>query len=321
MKKIKSKYEQEPNMPRKPSKAIIRPYNLMNSNKLGLKNWILLTLMVFSTPLFSQPFITGDKIWTVASHHPLTLEFEKLTFYKFMGEKELDSKEYKILCSSSSYNGQYYSNRYFREENGIVYMYTSWTDDKESVFFNFNLKEGDIIYSPEDLLDQNNPHKVDSVITRDILGNNRKHWYFSVGERPYWNICIEGIGPIDDPLIPFGMSWAGVIQRLVCVHENDVLVYLNQEYKDCEGTLVSSPQTGEAPTKVKVFQRGSHELFIEPGQLAGGVIRFYTTDGRLHIEEKVPAGGKTIMQPAKGVLLYRYTAPSGKVQTGKIITK
>lgn len=118
---------------------------------------------------------------------------------------------------------------YFREWESDDNAY----DDEEELLYDYDLEEGDFFHDDDD-----HPMQVTSVTT--IIDNNgveRKKWEFSFMQLPdeteFW---IEGVGSSRGFLNVgnYTPGEDGEIFHLLCMHNDDNVIYLNPEYNTCD---------------------------------------------------------------------------------------
>jgi hypothetical protein len=281
-----------------------------------MKN-IFLTICLFllsQTTVFSQSIVIENKKWCFKGIAEGGNGAFIMYYLKLKGDTLINSHTYKAIwlaadcCPKNWYRGM----GFLREEGGEVY-HIEGAKSSENLRYNFNLKEGQIFHQVE----ANTDWMVDSVRIKEISGVNRKHIYLSnEGNIIQW---IEGIGN----LYLLTQSMASMNEKrgeLICVHENDQLVYQNPKYTDCDfRTAIKEPLINDH--LVSLSTEVSGEIRLTQNNGSKGKITFLTPDGKHVLSITLVEPETTLCAPTTGLLIYRFVSTNGQVQTGKVVVK
>jgi hypothetical protein len=195
---------------------------------------------------------------------------------------------------------------------------------KEFLLYNFGLSIGDTIWHEKDKIEIS-PFKfivVKAIDTIQIYNSKRKIFSFL---KPPWVYWIEGIGNVKGLLFTSGdLPTNGMNNDLVCMHQNDSLMYYNKAYDGCvpqfvidDVVLFPNPDIKIYPnpvTRGTVFFENLEFETLELYDLFGKLIRFENIKGiscyeldvlnlppgiyyyRLKTKGLVPTKGKLIIQ-------------------------
>jgi hypothetical protein len=271
-------------------------------------------ILLSQTMVFSQSIVIENKKWSRKGIAEGGNGAFIMSYLKLKGDTLINSHTYKAIwlaadcCPKNWYRGM----GYLREEGGKVY-HTEGVKSSENLRYNFNLKEGEIFHHAE----ANTDWMVDSVRIKEISGVNRKHIYLSnEGNIIQW---IEGIGN----LYHLVLSMAPMNEsrgEIICVHENDQLVYQNPKYTDCDfRTGIKEPLTNDH--LISFFTEVSGEIRLTQNIGSKGTITFLTPDGKQVLSTTLVEPETTLCAPTTGLLLYRFVSTNGQVQTGKVLVK
>jgi hypothetical protein len=282
-----------------------------------MKN-LYLTICLFllsQTTVFSQYIVVENRIWSNKSTAEGGNGAFVMTYERLKGDTLINSHTYKTmwLAVELSPKNWYKSPGYLREEEGKVYHLEHSKALNENLLYNFNLKEGEIFHHVE----ANTDWMVDSVRIKEISGVNRKHIYLSNEDNiVQW---IEGIGNlfhITGSMAPMTEHRAEVI----CVHENDLLIYQNPKYSDCSfRTAIKEPLINDH--LISLFTEVPGEISLTQNNSSKGTITFLTLDGKQVLSTTLVEPETTLCAPATGLLLYRFVSTTGQVQTGKVMVR
>ena len=128
-----------------------------------------------------------------------------------------------------------------REESGKVF-YKPINQEKEFLLYDFSMNVNDtaVMYYCQNT---NNEIviRVDSITAEHIADSDRRVFHISSKDSfsPDWmqlNTWVEGIGDMKGLLYSCHPVNAGglTIRRLLCYHENDDLLFINEEFNSCE---------------------------------------------------------------------------------------
>ncbi len=269
---------------------------------------LIISLAVF-TNIYAQSFVKENKIWTVASFDDNHNYIETRNF-KFETDTLLKEIElYKKVYISLDLILWWEPGMLFKEDSNKVFA-NNYEGNYLQQIYDFNIEKGDTIYTYFDfgsiLL------TVDSVVVRNVLGTNRKHFFMSHGI-----LWIEGIGSIQGPLKSFGRFDNG-FSVLLCVHEDGILIYQNPDYPDCKVT--SSAEFNSKNKKlIELFPTSSGLLRLSLLNGSKGEISIYSPEGKQLFKSRITERETEICSPAEGLMLFRFVNENGEVQTGKVV--
>ena len=240
---------------------------------------IILLLGIFTTNAQEEnyhPLVQEGKMWSVLDaiyvFNPgdgpawYTYTTQKFMFY---GDTVINEKEYKKMYISLKENPifphDWSLHSFMREdENKKVWQLKSsyWGDLWEELLYDFSLEIGDTVQSAancyvivEDIADEI-MHNGD---VRKVFRFSKNCFYedddYSFIMEDYW---VEGIGSNYGLLIPFGSELTGGFYELLCFHENDGLIFFNEEYKTC---YKSSVGINTYDNRINIFPNPTTNVF------------------------------------------------------------
>jgi hypothetical protein len=285
---------------------------------------IIIFLIVFR-PFFSF----SQNSFPTASTNPLW----RVSFGNFFGvpqvadfnlgnNVEIEGKIYQEIMSTSTQFPQPSLNGYVRNENKKVYIRTfnPWDRgnlSKEKLMYDFSLEVNKKIYCAAFSLE--NPAdstlcwavSTDSIIYRGV---KRKTWDIRYLESrgttdPPYNvgtIWVEGIGSIAHPFFPLVCISEGceAYSLTVCMHESNVLKYLDRNYSSCDSLIVSGNKENIDNDEVKLYPNlASYQLTIENSGMRNLRIQISNSLGQLFMTKQLNQGSNfiDISQLASGI--------------------
>ena len=186
---------------------------------------------------------------------------------------------------------------------------------EEVIVFDFSLNTGDTIWQ-----DPDSNHTVianisgDKLVVTDIdtlLINNTTRKVFSF-DIP-WIHWIEGIGSVKGLLFPSGgLPTNGMDNDLVCMHQNDTLLYYNSDYDGCVPSFVIDGVPLLPNLNVKVY----------PNPVTNGMVYFDNLDFET-LELFDIKGNRIREETIKGLSIFKLKIPclSPGVYTYRLTTK
>jgi len=165
--------------------------------------------------------------------------------------------------------------------------------EKEIMLYDFSKNEGDTIFQ------EYNNDSITTVFTADylvvedvdtIIIHNTLRKVFSF-ENNEWSRWIEGIGNVQGLIFPSGdLTTGGENSELICMHQNDTLMYFNESYESCVPQFVID---GAAILP-------NNDIQVYPNPVTSGVINFENID--FETLELLSVNGKLLKQEnVKGV--------------------
>lgn len=209
-----------------------------------------LSLALFLLPLqlTGQYFISDSAVWNlqISSIGFSTGNMSIITWeYKFGDEVEVDSVVYKRLYSrqrEQQPDWEAIFHYLYREENGIVYRYATWSEAEE-ILYNFNIDSINQIIGLADIsyrvLEMDSTTLLSGEKRRRVKLETVGHW----AEAETW--WIDGIGSIDDTMDPNqiaqeNVDGPGIV--LECFAWNGEILYKDYEESNCYTFYVNSEE-------------------------------------------------------------------------------
>lgn len=207
------------------------------------KIYLISLLMIFAFVANSQEYfmlLEENKTWNVLNvmvyyspPNPVPDTSFSTSTYKISGDSVLNSNTYKkVYSSDEEFPVNWNYNCLIREDTNNKKAWIKDSSENERLLYDFSINVGDSILlgHPEEQLYL----YVDSIINININQTLRKKYYFTCKVQPEYNeIWIEGIGS-DKGILASGSAFiVGGWSRLLCVSENDELIYENPNYNDC----------------------------------------------------------------------------------------
>lgn len=199
--------------------------------------YIILILTFIPVISVSQNLFTEDKLWTTMTGPGGDCDqFYCWSYYtKITGDTVIDSQFYKIVSNcNDSLMIDWYEVGYIREVGEQVF-YRKKDVGSECLLYDFGCNVGDTLnincWCPE----QETFFKVDSIVNKLALNENRKHIYLSYLNNSSKELWIEGIGSIGGILNGGGPNncMTGGSQNLLCCYENGKEIYHDSDYQKC----------------------------------------------------------------------------------------
>lgn len=199
---------------------------------------LLITGALLTTYMCSQnyfPLIEEDKKWSVlyeVFHIPPVPPFYSTENFKVIGDTNINSVFFKKLYQSNEQIPTSWNLSYLiREDTNKRIWLRGVSNENEFLLYDFSIGQGDSIqvgyFEPIYL-------HVDSISSIMINGTLRKQYWMSYNGLPdYQETWIEGLGSDK------GIIWSGSAlliggwTYLLCVHEDDELIYMNPDYNVC----------------------------------------------------------------------------------------
>lgn len=196
---------------------------------------LFITLGICSYILTGQeyyPLIEEGKTWNVllvSSNYPLDTSYSTFT-YKFDGDTIIDSKEYlKLFYSQEEYPTDWYLMCCIREDSNKR-VWGDWGLSEDILMYDFSVEAGDTIIAGIDPV----PYVIDSIGLETIDQEDRKKYWISYALSPYYSeTWIEGIGSSKGICWALSSGLVGGWYRLLCMHEDQNLIYQNPNYQSC----------------------------------------------------------------------------------------
>ncbi len=226
-------------------------HNKMN-NRINLKGMSLLLLLVVSAMAKAQKTTSMFKnnsewniLWESTSSPTITKITESL---KLDEDTLIGNVTYKKLLRKLSSQTEYWQGcleycpcGLIREESSGKVFFKPDNQNEEYLLYDFSMNINDtaVMYWCQ------NPNseihiRIDSIATKYFAGFERRVFYVSskdmYGDDWRWlNTWVEGIGAMEGLLYSCHIVNAGgiTLHRLLCYHEDDDLLYINEDYNSC----------------------------------------------------------------------------------------
>lgn len=200
------------------------------------KRFGIFVLLILTTAAYSQeyfPLIQEQNKWNVLTVFGSVLDSTYTTItYKLSGDTTLSSTTYKKLYSSPEENPENWEIwGFMREDTDKKVWLRLKTNAEEFLMYDFSIAEGDSV-----LVGISEPVylHLDSINYISVNQIQRKQYWLSCNTYPNYNEkWIEGIGSNK------GINWSGSTLvvgswfRLLCMSENETLIYSDPGYESC----------------------------------------------------------------------------------------
>ena len=186
--------------------------------------------------------------------------------YKITGDTIISEQTYKKVYFSEEEtppNWEYKGG--IREEDEKVWYFPKYGNG-ETKIYDFTLNVGDTLgYQYQAVM------VVDSIAFHEISGVERKHIYFSyIDFSPYTELWIEGIGS-NYGIFSVGSGGSlGGWTWLLCMSENEDLIYMNPNYNSCHLISTDIEETDNSiieiypnPARDKINIKNTESIKIE----------------------------------------------------------
>ena len=171
--------------------------------------------------------------WTLITTNVFDETFFKISTYKVDGDTLIGDKNYSKILNNDNFHSA------LREtEDNKIYVYFPILD-RELLIYDFDWYPNKTLYCQTSYEDNAVQavlgSSIDSIQLLD--GNYYKCWGDCMGTP----CIIRGIGNTTGFFIQtFELPTNGTQYALLCFYIDDVLIYLNPKYSDCNGNLISS---------------------------------------------------------------------------------
>lgn len=163
--------------------------------------------------------------------------------YDFLGDSIIDSISYKVLYFTLNDNTYHQGARFIREDTNKRVWLKRRADNQEGLLYDFSLVEGDSALIGEKF---NGVYMYVDSITNVLVNNTRrsKFWMSCKIIPDYSEWWIEGIGSNRGILQSGSVSATNwdYYTYLLCAHEMEDLIYINNFYNTCLITYVDIPE-------------------------------------------------------------------------------
>ena len=183
-----------------------------------------------STGVFSQNFISENKVWNIVIEMGIDQPQTRTFIFKFSGDTVFNERTYKKLYESEDREQENWQlNSLWYERNDSLFKYSPY-DQKDVLIYDFNIAENDSFYISTSM----EYMYVDSVRTKQWGEEMRKHIYFSSPRQPgYQTVWRQGVGQNGLITRSSEIGIIGVFAGILCFTEKNELVYQNSLYNSC----------------------------------------------------------------------------------------
>jgi hypothetical protein len=296
-----------------------------------MKRYLLIAIcLLVLYPAYGQLLIKENKIWSYSSigtedpcfFYDIPCNITN-SHYK-IGEEFIinDTVYHKILYSNTydPYNWRWPENRSFiREKDSVVYRRVA-IEENEYVVFDYSKKVGEEII----IGTHRSYHTIDTIVFRNIQGMEIKQWHFSRYDEDFGfhtdaGTFYERIGSFYDfmkPMMPIGADIT-----LLCVWEDDELIYLDENHQTCHMVATNVTLYPEVKELLVLLSNEPKQLVVINKAEQSGMLAFYTLKGEMIKKISINELEIIVPLPVSGLLIFSFIANDGKVQTGKVLAK
>lgn len=177
------------------------------------------------------PLVQTNKVWTISYY--FSFPPSQIKFMKISGDTTINSKVYnKVLQTNDSVNNPWTLDGYIRETNDHKVYFSTNPNISEFLYYNFNLALGDSVY----IRGLPNPFIADTVDSVQVSNEEfRKRVVLSACSG--YDTWIEGIGSLFGLIYSGENCLVGETDKLVCMLQNDAIVYHDPHYVTCSTPL------------------------------------------------------------------------------------
>ncbi|MCB0805236.1 MAG: T9SS type A sorting domain-containing protein [Bacteroidales bacterium] len=297
-----------------------------------MKKITFLAFMLVGVFAYSQeyfPLVEENNEWNVLQviYDGISLPWDTIYWsmsYKISGDTVIDNKAYKKVFKSEEefpVSWQYWGG--MREENQEAW-YIGINNYPESKIYDFDLSVGDTINFIFDF----QPMAVDSIVFKEINGEDRKHIYFSYPNMGYTKECwIEGIGSNRGILQSGTAGFVGGWTWMMCKSENQQLIYMNPDYETCY-MISTGIEDNRSGSKLRVYPNPAKGNFFVrlPDNISGNecILKMYNAQGELFEQINATTGDDRFILDSqkfpKGMYLIKVETES-RVFTSKVVIR
>ena len=257
-----------------------------------------------------HPLVQEGKMWSELAglHHFYNNTCSYSTYYYLIyGDTTIDNIEYKKLYHSSTkalaFPDDWRLNSFLREDVSTkrVWQY-KWagTPIGDNLLYDFSLEIGDSIFFEligQDMVVENITYEVlqDGEIHRIIWFPSSDFWFPCIND--YRDCWIEGVGNKAGFLEPYGSHLIGGFNSLLCLHENEKLIYMDTFWNTCYKSSIGIDDIDHTPIKIypnpasnvlnidiENIEEYSISIISSYGQIVG---QYKTTQNQINISNLV----------------------------------
>lgn len=251
---------------------------------------LFLAVILISQYLFSQNFISENKLWNVKQQ---LFTWADTEIIKLEGDSTINDTIYKkVWKTNDSAMNEWYQIALIREESNKVYLKVpGW---QEGLLYDFNLQEGDTVEVINYFCSEPISALVEEVNIIDVWGVQRKEWVLNIYEHQLQEVWYEGIGSLSGLVYPgVELCVTDPFFSLLCYHENEVLLYRNEFNETCWVTSVGITEEETTP-QISIYPNPSEDYIylVSQNDLKG---EYYITDmyGKIILKATTDQGNET----------------------------
>ena len=298
----------------------ILPENKISSNikVIAMKTKVLILILLFTVQIVKSQSFDKKSSWTIITTNLFDDTFSEISTYKVGSDTLIGGKSYSKLLR----NNNFYSALRETEDNKI-YAYFSYLN-RELLVYDFDWHPNKTLYHQTSYEDN---------IIQAVLGNSidsiqllDSKYYKCVRNHIGELGLIRGIGDTRGFFMStFELPGDGSKFALLCFHINDILVYLNPKYSDCNGNIISSINiVADNESKIKVYLNPLNSTviveFLENFKV--DTFKLFDIKGSLIGEYNVNCKSKIEIQNlVQGMYVYSAILKNNQKLSGKIIIK
>lgn len=303
---------------------------------------LLLLLAIARTAKAQEflPLVKDNTEWNIMWYNASQSPFDRITeSLQLEGDTLLDDMLYKKVMRKLSSETQYWhgTTEYYslygliREEPSGKVFYRPISQDTTYLLYDFGMNVNDTAlmrYRQSPYSINNVIIRIDSITTQYIAGMNRRLYYVSSknyngfpSEWRWLNTWIEGIGAFEGLLYSCHCTECGgvPINKLLCYHEDNELLYMNPEYDTCLVDTNSTSITENTPPTI-YFDPYSQNLHIpEASPIIVSIVLYDLFGHEVFHKTLYGANIVDLSQLSAGVYLVRAQTESDRSYFTKII--
>ncbi len=224
-----------------------------------------------------------------------------------------------VFQKDSSQSPEFQHIGYMREDDtGKVYFLQ---DGTEYWLYDFGMEVGDSIMNEW----SNSYIRLDSITENEIGGTLRKCYHTSIydDEMDYWfpsSDWVEGIGSLNGLLnVPEPPAPGGWISTLLCYKEYGEVIYMDEDFNDCEYT--STEENDITGNTLRVFPNPGEDILNIYTSLQNASIEVYDILGKVVYKQDITENITSIPTERwnSGMYLWKVYSEGNVVESGKWI--
>jgi hypothetical protein len=256
-------------------------------------SWMIVSIILFTGcyGICQQyyPLVETNKVWSISYYY--VSPPNRIKYIKFQGDTLIGAYSYKIIFQTSDSIQYGWTNYgYIRETNDHKVFSLSTSIGTEFLLYDFNLMLHDTAY----LRNLPNPFIADTVDSVQVVtGEWRKRIIVKTSEGGCRDTWIEGIGSLFGVMESVEDCMIGETSELVCMLQNETLVYHDPNYTNCDIPLKVTTLEPEDllmiyPNPAKNYFVVDYDLSAKSGSNAS--LKVYSSFGKLLTDEPLIIG-------------------------------